>query len=486
MMFCLPTDKQKLKRKRNDGFRKPRGWRRLLVINAEEAKIVRYIFDQFGNNDASIRGIARDLTEKKIESPDPRRRNKSGVWDKATVRKMMSCKAYIGYAYIGTINKDKKTKFGKITPTEVEGCVPVIVDRELFNIVQEKLQSNSDARKKQQPSRGGLLSGFLICANCKKRMYKATGQWRRKGRTDYVCNTVSKDVNCGCKIWRVFEEDILPKVTQWLVEDVDFEMLAAMSGRPEKIKIDEVDTLQKQIDIIVKKIDKGEENLLLADAENVPGLNKRLSEFRKELRQLEGRQALVRSMSEGGQLEDLSQWWRENREILITTPATFETEYDPECDWTIKTRQQAPLDFQPEKFRELLRRLDFKAFLHFIPNDGQKKYIVDKVDITASLNVVGTTCRSNSRSTQAKPSSDTTTPKASSKGSANRAADKVDGPHSTASAHVPLARGCDKGADVDVQSLGQSHSRQRKPTIDTVAAAPPSCPATTPKVQTAA
>jgi len=83
--------------KRSEPFRKPRNWQLKLVINEAEAKVVRWIFEEFCGKDRSLRQIALELSQSDVPSPG----NRQGGWTKDSVKGILCNRIYIGVGQIG-------------------------------------------------------------------------------------------------------------------------------------------------------------------------------------------------------------------------------------------------------------------------------------------------------------------------------------------------------------------------------------------------
>ena len=170
-------------------------------VLAEEARVVRRIFDWVGQERCSIGEVCRRLRRDGI----PTRTGKP-AWDRATVWLILKNPAYSGKAAFG------KTRAGEYKPrrlrpqrgrpgpprrpfTTVETSqeeqifidVPALVSEELFEAVQAQLEENR-RRRRDRPGGGRyLLQGLVVCQRCGYGCYgKPTSRASAKGKVPYA------------------------------------------------------------------------------------------------------------------------------------------------------------------------------------------------------------------------------------------------------------------------------------------------------------
>jgi site-specific DNA recombinase len=170
-------------------------------VLAEEARVVRKIFDWVGQERCSIGEVCRRLRRDGI----PTRTGKP-AWDRATVWLILKNPAYRGKAAFG------KTRAGEYKPqrlrpqrgrpgpprrpvTTVETSredqifidVPALVSDELFEAVQVQLEENR-RRRRDRPGGGRyLLQGLVVCKRCGYGCYgKPTSRASARGKVPYA------------------------------------------------------------------------------------------------------------------------------------------------------------------------------------------------------------------------------------------------------------------------------------------------------------
>src|SRR5512142_539329 len=170
-------------------------------VLAEEARVVRKIFEWVGQERCSIGEVCRRLRRDGV----PTRTGKP-AWDRATVWLILKNPAYRGRAAFG------KTRAGEFKPqrlrpqrgrpeqprhpvSTVETSqedqifidVPALVSEDLFGAVQAQLEENR-RRRRDRPGGGRyLLQGLVVCKRCGYGCYgKPTSRASAKGKIPYA------------------------------------------------------------------------------------------------------------------------------------------------------------------------------------------------------------------------------------------------------------------------------------------------------------
>ena len=207
---------QKIHRGLNDNAEKaivngsiPLGFRRGQDGHAEivedEAAVVREIFRRVARDEPLIR-IVEDFNRRGL------RTKKGALWNKSSFNRILSNERYIGvYLY-----KEHR----------IPGGFPAIVDKELFNKVQDKIRTKplarGDVNRRRTENGQYLLTGKIYCGKCEHPMTGISG----KGRSGnlcfyYTCLGKKRDHICDKK--NVRRDDVELAVTvaihQMLMDD---------------------------------------------------------------------------------------------------------------------------------------------------------------------------------------------------------------------------------------------------------------------------
>ncbi len=174
--------------------------RSALVINEEEATIIRLIFDLYSNQEASLNSILQYLTDRQITKPGKLGGRKAGSsssrWAIATVSGILNNETYTGRWHYRK-RKRVKTPDGRASllqqPREnwIEIKVPAIVDEATFQAAQ-KIRERNKREKGKQHKNFYLLGGMLRCGHCGR---FASGLTKKRG------DLVYKYYRCGtCQV----------------------------------------------------------------------------------------------------------------------------------------------------------------------------------------------------------------------------------------------------------------------------------------------
>lgn len=149
-----------------------------LLINEEEAIIVKRIFKMFANG-SSLNDICDTLTREQVKTPSMFKNMKLGqnnvhygVWATRTVSDILKCPTYIGNL---AQCKQKKASYKSKKRVHNEksdwivsnGSAPAIIDEDTFNTVQNMFKSNKHRGKKGNGITDSLLlRGLIFCKDC--------------------------------------------------------------------------------------------------------------------------------------------------------------------------------------------------------------------------------------------------------------------------------------------------------------------------------
>ena len=134
----------------------------MLVINEEQAKIVRRIYGEFLAGKSPF-GIAKGLTADGVPTPAGKE-----IWSYTTVRRVLSNETYMGdkllqktYS-IDFLSKDRLKNTGQVPQYLVEQDHPAIIPPDTFRRVQDELER----RKGCHATGGSVFSGKIYCGEC--------------------------------------------------------------------------------------------------------------------------------------------------------------------------------------------------------------------------------------------------------------------------------------------------------------------------------
>lgn len=166
-----------------------------LVINQEEAKIVKRIYREYLEG-ASLLDICNSLMADGILTGAHKKK-----WIPSTVKKILTNEKYIGDALLQkTVTVDFLTKkrvanTGIVPQYYVEGCQEAIISKETFMMVQEEMAHRANmysgkSRKRRVYSSKYALSSIVICPNCGD-IYRRIS-WDNRGKHSIVWRCVNR------------------------------------------------------------------------------------------------------------------------------------------------------------------------------------------------------------------------------------------------------------------------------------------------------
>ncbi len=183
--------------------------RKKLVICEKEAEIVRKIYQLSLNGmrgkALGVKAIAKYLNDKAIS-------NRGSKWSINAVHRLLCSTTYFGEFVFGKSRKDNKLP-------QVVVPVPPIIDRELFNSVQNGLQSRDVEQIHVKAIRSrSLLTGLIKCGNCGRGMTVATG---KSGKYKYyACATKLKNGVSLCDSKWVSKPNLELEVEELILKQV--------------------------------------------------------------------------------------------------------------------------------------------------------------------------------------------------------------------------------------------------------------------------
>lgn len=249
------------------------------IIDEEAASIVRQIFQWYVVNRMGLEQIRRTLNERNIPNPTGYKAskgykyrnpgvqgNESFAWNARTVKMILQNRTYLGEMIQGKLTVISYKVHKQIqVPEDRWAAVPdrheAIIKQEVFDKAQELLELNKSMKSyRLEPS---LLSGFVYCADCKRKMHK-----RKNGkRVYYACSTYYKRNKNDCTS-HFTKADIIEKAVLEAIQlqisfaDVD-EVMEGIAELDEVEYRSEKKNLQKTKQAEIKKLDKQLEALYL-------------------------------------------------------------------------------------------------------------------------------------------------------------------------------------------------------------------------------
>lgn len=166
-----------------------------LIINEEEAEIVRRIYELFLSGETPY-GIAKLLTADRIPTPGGKEK-----WSKETVRSILTNEKYKGDALLQKVftvdflTKRKKVNEGEVPQYYVEGNHEGIVSEELFDAVQAEFDRRDDIGERECGAE--IFSSKIVCGECGEffvpKVWYSTNKFRK-----VIWRCCRRSEKCAC------------------------------------------------------------------------------------------------------------------------------------------------------------------------------------------------------------------------------------------------------------------------------------------------
>ena len=182
----------------------------ILVINEDEAVIVKRIFEMYLKQSWGAVEIAKVLNRDGL----PRRYGTK--WNQTEVFRVLQNTAYIGKHIFSRY--DSRNKVVRPESEWIVVPVPPIVTQEVFDATKALRESKKKEWKSGRIYDGPLiLTGLLKCSKCGASMVSSTGKGGKY--VYYTCRTYLKQSKSGCSGHRVsvqpFEQHVLDNILSW-------------------------------------------------------------------------------------------------------------------------------------------------------------------------------------------------------------------------------------------------------------------------------
>ena len=166
--------------------------------------------------------------------------HKKALWSSKTVTRILTNEIYTGVLIQGKVGTPNY-KIKKIMPRDeadwirVEGVIPVIIDKDMFDSVQMILAK--DIRIAPEEDAVYPLSGFVKCADCGQNMVRKSYNAGGKSYSYFICST--RKAGKGCSTHSISEEKLMDVVLQMVSKQIDSvcemeKMLDIVDSLPEK------------------------------------------------------------------------------------------------------------------------------------------------------------------------------------------------------------------------------------------------------------
>lgn len=197
-----------------------------LVIDEEEAEMIRTIFELYATDNYSMRQIENILWDKGY------RNHNGNKISHTTLSNTISNPKYKGYFVANKVKiVDMFTKKQKFLPPEdwvmykdeTGEVVPAIVSEELWDRANEVLTRRSEdvKNRKNKCNHANLLTGKLYCTHCGAAYYRTDATYKGKKTSKWRCSNKIKNGASCCPSFSIDEREITKVIADVFIKTHD-------------------------------------------------------------------------------------------------------------------------------------------------------------------------------------------------------------------------------------------------------------------------
>ena len=287
-----------------------------LRIDPEEAKVVRMIFDMYGQQGMGYNAIAYALNDMHIPA-------RKGEWSQTSIANILTNEVYLGKIRWRREPVKKVVKDGFLAKTRIlnddyelyDGLHEPIITQEQWDRVKAAQSKRNHASVNTDRELRNPFAGILVCGKCGAIMKRTVPDKKRNPTPWYRCT----NRNCDCKIIKceIVENSIRDAMQEWLDEyTIQIEADQQPKVDPTAAALEairgQLTQLQLQQENICEYLEKG--------VYTIDMFTKRNATLAKEIKQLQTAEAdLLRQQSESSQKK------QETVQIIPTTQHILES-----------------------------------------------------------------------------------------------------------------------------------------------------------------
>ena len=221
-------------------------------IDNSTAPIIQKIFDMYANG-YIMADITKYLNERNIKT------SYGNDFNKNSIRRILENEKYIGTYIYGDI--------------KIENGMPNIVDKKVFNKVQEQLKKNKKTPARAKAKTEYLLTTKLFCGTCKEMMVGVSGTSKTGATHNYYSCNGRKKKGCNRKnVQKDYIEDLIISQARNILTDSYIEKIAKMvvkSINEEQKNNNSIAILEKQLKQNQKEKNNLFDSLKICDIDSV-------------------------------------------------------------------------------------------------------------------------------------------------------------------------------------------------------------------------
>lgn len=286
------------------GYDKDPAKKATFIVNQEEAKQVRRIFELFIDHrtlSRTIDALAGEGIKPKARENSRNRLVKEGRWSHDSLSFVLKNHAYIAVREANKSNKNKdqaKLKMWQRYGT-YRASWPAILDEVTFKSANQILEENAERERMRldtSVTRVFAASGLCICDECGRKLVGQSAHGKKQVHRYYVHSSKKGDV-IACSMKRIKADKIESKLAEHLseillqaghFENIEERIRQMVSQSPEQLKAERtrINTELQQITLAVKNTFKIQA-ALDADSEAIKETAKELEELSRRKRHLD-------------------------------------------------------------------------------------------------------------------------------------------------------------------------------------------------------
>lgn len=270
--------------------------RKKYCVNEEEAETVRWIFKMYADG-FSIQYIVEELIKRDF-------RGRSGDFMSVQgVSRILKNEFFIGI---------RKYDIKGYDPLYIENAVPAIIDKDIWELCQERNRANMEHKRRTAPRRKNkryyCLTGKIICGNCGKHFAgEHKGEKKSKnieGYSYYACSTKKNHRNCHVKNIRkdILEDYCIKQIKKHIltpdkIKEIAAYILSQTDGTPDLVREDfeNAEKRKRKVLDIIKQAKREKYEMDEAEQEAQDEL---IAEYSKELSDLNAKLARLETLEQ--------------------------------------------------------------------------------------------------------------------------------------------------------------------------------------------
>lgn len=400
---------------RGEKFRSLPDWDVIYVAgDPQELEVVRWLFETIASKDVSPYWLSRDLNKRGVPSPH------GGLWRDTSVRRLLKDRAYVGDLVAGMKHVKESfhrlTKHGAVRSIGPRGRLAksqkaneddvlikpgrwaAVIAAELFDTVQQRLDSLHDTQRKPRTSDAGYpLSGTLYCGHCGSRLVGNPKMLRGQKIRRYHCGKFMNTGNCGG--WKIDEHEIMGEALKMLRENLTPEKIASFAVRPDAGPSESpIERLRKRLEVLDKAIQQGNRRFCMVSDRAAEALRDEIERMHAEREQVEAQ--LKNSENPADVAASIGAWAGRNSDILKLRMVPTSEKVKQVCSDGVERELPVCELVEPLELRRAFHEIGMRLEVFWKQREKRTragKYQLERVEASLSLDRLITTPPSDRR-----------------------------------------------------------------------------------------